>query len=209
MTDHLTVTIDYDQDCEYPENGWKLHSFTPRRTDFRDPIELGLGPLGENGLPTIPNPGLQKKMKAGLAFICSYFEHGDHIWFLLGEGQHLPDFRWDGVRIAGLLVWKQPAKNLGPKTYEARMADARGYLETITAYENGSCYYYSIEGDDEDVVDSCGGFIGEGGIKSMAEMIRDALQGRPCVFRGPLHDLLVNAMPRDYFYPTQSSMMPF
>jgi hypothetical protein len=59
------------------------------------------------------NPGLRSKLRTGLAFFASYYQHGRCVWFLPGEGPNCP---WDSVRVAGLLVWEQPVENLGPKT---------------------------------------------------------------------------------------------
>ena len=133
----LQVHLEHDGDGENPSewDGWRLHSFGRRHTNFRDPKSLGLAlELDSDGWPKVKNPGLRSKLKAGLAFFVSYFEHGQCVWFIPGEGPSCP---WDSVRCAGLLVWEHDSADLGPKTYADRQRDARNFLKTYTAFCNG------------------------------------------------------------------------
>ena len=142
----MKLTIDYDQGCECPTEygAWDMHSFSSRHCNFKNPDEL---------FPA--NIGLRRKLKCGTAFILSYFEHGYCMWSLSGEG---PQCRWDTAQFAGILIYKDPVKYL-PKGWHKRAEMARSFLEEYTKWCNGEIYCYSIEDDDE-VVDSCGGFIG-------------------------------------------------
>jgi hypothetical protein len=174
----LTLTLSYDHDLEDPTiiDGWKVYSFCRRHASFRHPDDLGLGSIDPaTGLPKVINPGLRSKLRNGLAFFLSYYEHGNCAWFLHGEQPAGVEFRWDGVRIAGLLVWEDKPNHLGPKTLDGRRLDAAAFLQTYTAWCNGEGYGYSIEDDDGNHVDSCYGFFDA---ESMFNEIRPHLEGR-------------------------------
>jgi len=157
-----TVRLEHDDNPENPcdHDGWKVYSFGRRHSNFKDPEEIGLGELDQYGEPAILKIGLRKKLEVGTAFLLGYFEHGNCSWFLRGnrppgtEG----DFRWDGVDLAGILIWEGKVKHLGPKTYEKRAEDAARFLETYTNWCNGAFYGYMIEDDEEEHIDSCWGF---------------------------------------------------
>jgi hypothetical protein len=143
-----------ENDVDYPnpaeEDGWTLHSFCTRHTNFKDPEECGLGPPDKTtGHPIPLTIGLRRKLETGTAFVCSYYEHGNSIWSLLGEGSN---DQWDSTRVAGLLVWDQPIKHLGAKTKEDRKNDARNFLASYTAWANGNAFYFRVEEvtDEED-----------------------------------------------------------
>ncbi len=174
----LTLNLHYDHDLENPSefDGWKLYSFGRRHTNFKHPGELGLGDLDPStGLPKIRNPGLRSKLKKGLAFFLSYYEHGCCSWFLHGVQPPGVEFMWDGVKVAGLLVWEDKANHLGPKTLEGRRQDAAGFLQTYTAWANGQGYGYSIEDDHGNHVDACYGFFDA---EAMFDQIRPHLDGQ-------------------------------
>jgi hypothetical protein len=174
----LKLTLNYDHDLENPcdNDGWRVHSFCRRHASFRHPDDLGFGPIDPaTGLPKITNPGLRSKLRTGLAFFLSYYEHGQCLWFLHGSDAPAGvEFRWDGVKVAGLLVWEDRASHLGPKTLDGRRQDAAAFLQTYTSWANGEGLYYSIEDEDGDLIDSCGGFYDAEG---MFEQIRPQLEG--------------------------------
>src|SRR5262245_27751229 len=119
----LKLNLSHDADLENPcdHDGWRVHSFCRRHAAFRHPADLGLGNIDPaTGLPRIKNPGLRSKLKNGLAFVLSYYQHGQCLWFLHGEEPAGVEFQWDGTRIAGLLVWEDKASNLGPRTFDGR-----------------------------------------------------------------------------------------
>lgn len=174
----LKLTLHYDTDLENPSDfdGWKLYSFCRRHTSFKHPDDLGLGPIDPStGLPKVNNPGLRSKLRNGLAFILSYYEHGQCIWLLNGDMPPGVEFRWDGVKVAGLLVWEGKPGDIGPKTIEGRRKDASAFLTTYTSWANGEGYGYSIEDEDGNHVDSCYGFFDA---ESMFDQIRPHLNGQ-------------------------------
>ena len=151
----LIIRIERDDDCPNPmtdcDGQWTLHSFSRRHYNFKDPDELGLG----------TNPGLRRKMQVGLAFVLSYYEHGNSLWMLKdGRTPAGVEFQWDGTRVAGLLIWDHKPGDMGAKSYEDRAKDAQGFLDEYNEWCNGNCYGYSIETEDGEHVDSCWGFIG-------------------------------------------------
>lgn len=148
---NLVLRLEHDSDCESPLESdcqWSLYSFSRRMRNFIDPNKLD-------------QRQLKKQLKNGSAFFLSYFEHGNCLWFL--EEDPTPagvEFQWDGVKRAGLLRWEHPLEDMGAKTKEQRMADARNFLRYYTAWCNGECYGYVLETEDGEHVDSCWGYIG-------------------------------------------------
>lgn len=172
----LTVTVDHDSDVDAPmdscDGEWRIYSFSHRHNNYKHPETLGLSLTRDvDGTPIVRNPGLRRKLQVGLAFFLSYFEHGQCVWSLRGEG---PRCQFDSVDVAGLMVWEHPPADMGAKTYEHRQADARSTLGVYTDWCNGECFHYTIKDEDGEDVDSCGGFIGSGErLDYMWEAIRD------------------------------------
>lgn len=163
----LTVFIEPDGDVECPADNdctWKLYSFCTRHASFKHPSELGLGELdrstGEPKLVGADGRKLKRKLEVGLAHILSYYEHGNCVWFRKnGDIPGGVEFQWDGTRIAGLLVWEHPAREIGGKTFDARAKDADGFLREYTTWCNGEGLYFCIKDEDGEVIDSCGGYL--------------------------------------------------
>jgi hypothetical protein len=85
------------------------------------------------------------------------------------KGALAGDWKWDGVDVAGMLIWEEPASNMGPKSKEDREQDAKQFLESYTNWCNGETYGFTItevgqredaEDLDSEPIDECGGFIG-------------------------------------------------
>lgn len=154
----LTLTLHYDQEAENPceHDGWKLYSFCTKHVNFRHPDEFGIRRDG-----TTDKLGFRRKLEVGTAFVLGYFEHGQSLWFHADErpAGTEGDFRWDGVGVAGVLVWEQPVSDLGPKSFDDRKDDARRFLDGYTAWANGECYGFTLETDDGELIDSCFGFF--------------------------------------------------
>lgn len=153
----LTVEIYHDLDVENPcdeYSTWRLYSFSPKHLSYRDPDDFFPG-----GKAT---PELGDKLKNGLAWILSYFEHGNCVWMLSDEPRGIlaGDWRWDGVDVAGVLVWERPPGELGLQTKEERRAAAAAFAKIYTSWCNGETYYYNVTDSEGDEVDASGGFIG-------------------------------------------------
>jgi hypothetical protein len=158
------VHLEHDSDLECPADmdcQWKLYSFCTRHVSFKHPDELGIV-CNRNEVVRVRDRKLATKLRNGLAHVLSYFEHGQSCWFRK-DGEITPgiEFQWDGVRVAGLLVWEHDKSEIGGKTFEERAKDADGFLKEYTSWANGEGYYYRIEDEDGDDVDSCGGFLGD------------------------------------------------
>lgn len=178
----LVVKIEHDHDPMHPEEGdgnWHLISFGRRHSNYRDPDEFILH-FTEEGKPVARDKELRAKLRRGLAFWCSYYEHSGSVWSLMGEG---PSCRWDSVRVAGLLVWEHPAEDMGAKTIKGRAEDARSFLSTYNAWANGEVYGYDIDDPEGDVEDSCWGYYGND-TEYMLRCIQDACGERPVIFKG-------------------------
>lgn len=162
----LRLRIEHDYDCESPmqyDGSWKLYSFSSRHTAFRHPDSLDWGEI-------------RKLMGRGLAHWLDYFEHGGSEWSISGEGMQ---DAWDTARYGGILVWEEPAENMGAKTVKGRTEDARSFLREYNRWANGECFWYSLDETDgehgDECIDSCGGFIGHEYMRG--EIVR-ALNGK-------------------------------
>lgn len=159
----LTVEISHDPDVENPceeDGAWRLYSFSSRHLSYRHPRDFV--PNGE------PSLALRNKLKAGTAWMLSYFEHGQCEWMLSDEprGALAGDWRWDGVDVAGVLVWEHPLEELGPRTKQDRRADAAAFVETYTGWCNGETYGYTITDAEGREVGGNSGFIGADHLRS-------------------------------------------
>ena len=163
----LIINIWHDDNPEDPNecDGWKAYSFSRRHGNYKDPESIC--DEDEDG-ESIPDKELQAKLDSGLAFFLDYFEHGQCMWSLTGDG---PQCRFDTTRQAGLLVWEHDEDDIGAKTVEDRQKDAKVFIERFTSWCNGEVFGYTIEavkkchacGQDEEVeadfdLPSCGGY---------------------------------------------------
>jgi len=165
-TTKIRVSIDTDSMIENPTeyDGWKVYSFNRRHVNFTHPTDCGFK-WDKATSRYVPTVALQRKLKVGRAFILSYYEHGPCRWDISGTYQY-PDSEWDSSSFAGVLVWEQPAADLGPRSYENRKKDATGLLKIYTDWCNGWGLKYTIEkvtfdGEEEidsEDLDSCCGF---------------------------------------------------
>lgn len=171
----VTVNLlpDYDAESPCDEDGWSAYSFSRKHANYKHPDELGF----DEGQPS---EALQAKLKAGLAFILDYFEHGNCVWSLGGTG---PQCRWDSVSGAGILVWEGDPDDMGAKTYEDREKDAKGFIDRFTEWCNGNVFGYSIDDPDGEIDDSCFGFY-DSDLDYMFSEIREAVGKRKVVFAG-------------------------
>lgn len=162
----LSVRIIHDYHVELDDLGWKLHSFNTRHSNFVHPDDIGLN------FKTlyVSDPDLREKFDKGLAFFVSYYEHGNCLWFLASSATPAGvEFRWDGRKIAGYIEFMDDENYIPDDIKESAVS----FLKIYTDYCNGNTYAYSIHDGDE-VIDCCGGFIGEESlIFHLAETIGD------------------------------------
>lgn len=158
MADFI-LKLEHDQDVETPDSGydgWKLISFGRRHINYEDP-DTYIARANRNEGIVVKNPGLRTKLRVGLAFFLSYYEHGEGAWSIIGEGTQ---DRWDTAYLAGLLVWTGKPGDIGAKTLEDRAKDARSFLNEYNEWANGHTYYFVLETPEGENVESLGGFIG-------------------------------------------------
>lgn len=143
MRERITLWPDSDIEnpCDY--SGWKAYSFSTRHRNYRHPSE-----------DEFQSIGFRSKLRAGTAFRLAYHEHGSCIWYVAGRPSSDP---FDTVDSAGYLVWEGDRKDL-PKTYAERRARAESFCEEYTAWCNGDGCGYTVESEDGEPLDSCGGF---------------------------------------------------
>ncbi len=171
----LTLTLNHDSDVECPNewDGFRLVSFGRHHNSYDDPHNY-ISHLDQYGDVVPANIGIKRKLKCETAFILSYFEHGNCVWSLRGEG---PQCQWDNVSVAGILLWEGK-----PLRQDLRREAARDFCKTYTAWANGECYCYSIEDEEGNHIDSCGGFYDAEG---MFEEIRAHTKGCEVEIEGP------------------------
>lgn len=123
----------------------------------------------------------------------SYFEHGSCHWMVMGESSPGMEFRWDGVRFAGLWIpdddcmetinarafkgmEERPGTTFQDNRRKALLDYARDVCKTYTHWCNGDVYGYTVELDG-DQIDSCYGFYGsdleENGLLGQAQSVID------------------------------------
>lgn len=172
------VTLHYDHDPEDPckWGGWKVYSFNRRHASFRNPSEF----YDEHGNLRI---GFRTKLRHGLAFPLSYYEHGLCHWSIAGTRSY-PDARWDSVSHAGFIVWEDKPEHLPS---DDRAGDASSFLEIYTDWCNGNYFGCEIEKPETcphcshtewEYVDSCWGFPGSCP-ENIADHLNSVLDGKP------------------------------
>ena len=146
MAEELILRVSHDSDVENPleHTGWKLVSFSNRHANYesRDTVmERYCIAARFYGAKLKREPGDRpEQVYAGTFFTLTYFEHGNCLWSLSGEG---PNCRFDSVRFAGLLIHEGDVADL-PDTLEERRETAQGIVETYSAYCNGFVYGYQL-----------------------------------------------------------------
>lgn len=192
------VSVRQDPDCSNPLDGdgmGGIRSLSRRDTDRISGEEFealtGFDP-GDCSFEGGTDPD---------AVVLSYYEHGNHMWFVMGDSKPGVEFRWDGVLVAGLWqpddALKEEVEGLGWAERAARMEEfARQACEEYTKWGNGECYGYSVlvhalrldgagepydrEADyrrDEPLhEDACWGFVGW---DCVLEAVKDAVGGIP------------------------------
>jgi len=159
----LVVNLWHDDQVDDPtEENWTVVSFSSRHNAFRHPDEFE------------DNAEHAERVKAGLAFPLSYFEHGQCLWTLAGELPPGADCPFDSVGLAGWIIWERDEEEMGAETVEDRRKDAAAFIEHYTNWCNGQVFGYTIEafkvceccGQDTELSDeeagldlpSCGGY---------------------------------------------------
>lgn len=165
----LVLRLEYDPDAESPcewDCSWRLWSFCRRHSNFKHPMDLGILPDGR-----CSNPGLRRKLEVGLAWLLSYYEHGQCSWMLQHSSEWMacPDKVWDGVALAGILVWEHKPSMLGAKTEEERREAAKRFLEIYNNWANGAVY--SFDFPDSDLMGCCGFYTQEDVIDAVKDTI--------------------------------------
>jgi len=119
----LSVMNDEDAECPNEDCGWTLYDRRSKRS-WR--------------AFTLSEEEIKDKVDAGLLYFLDYFEHGNCVWSIHGEG---PQCDFDNSQFAGVLLWTD--HDWAPDQ-DKREADAEGFLETYTNWSNGAVYGYQL-----------------------------------------------------------------
>jgi hypothetical protein len=164
-----TLRLDYDIDCESPneyDGMWHLYSF--ERGSEKLPFEM----FDENNNMAI---GVRRKLACNTAFLLSLYRHSGDRWSFSGNGTRC---QFDTVDPAGILVCTYEGKNMKylPKSLDEREKSAAEFLDLYNTWAEGSCYWWMLEGHHDELIDSCGGYVGtKDGLADMAESINHYL----------------------------------
>lgn len=182
----IFYSVNQDPDCgPNPCEDWdtlgKIYSFCQRHVTFCHPDKL---------------PEEHAEYRVPL----SYFEHGSCVWGVAGTMDGMPDFRWDGVRVAGCWYPNDVVLADLPKDPEQQKEwlkrQAEGACKIYTAWCNGEIYDYSLrafkkichngrlinvlrayeEVGEEVFSDCCGGYYGDWEESSLLEDLQSALE---------------------------------
>jgi len=153
----LSIEVDQDPTCPMEGDGqWTLISFNRNSIHYGNPDNY-LRVTNDNSKVIPADIGLASKMRAGLAFILQYYEHGLGRYDIQGHG---PICKWDTTSFGGILIWTHKPGDMGAKSYADRQKDAESFLEEYNAWMNGDAYGYSISDREGNPVDGCWGFLG-------------------------------------------------
>lgn len=173
MGRHLRLEINPDFDVDQPDSGydgWRLVSFGRKHSNYEDPKKYVKAFNRRTREVTPASIGLQRKLKVGLAFWLSFYEHDEGAWSLIGEGMQ---DQWDTAYLAGILVWTGKPSDIGAKTLEGRAENARGFLEDFNTWANGGFLWYRLTDENGEEIESIGGL---NGIEALSEAIGESLQ---------------------------------
>lgn len=104
-------------------------------------------------------PSMQAKIKAGVAFSFTYYRYSntDGGFYKYPSNETNPD------NIDGFIIFER--EYIKNTTYEERKQYATEDLQTYTEWANGEVYGVTVETSAGEVVDTCGGFIGDYAVK--------------------------------------------
>jgi len=154
----LTIALHPDSDVECPIEDqteesdvilaiWQRNSRIADFNPFRDPQEA-LRHAIANGYEVLKIRGY---IHSGVAYTCDP----------LAAFRYPFNCPWDSG-FAGFALVKRSAFPERKKADKGRRQKvAESYLQTLSAWANGECYWFAILNEEGEQVDSCGGFIGE------------------------------------------------
>lgn len=189
MSKEYKLRIEYDLDPSDPFGDDDLvtfHSFSTRHVNFTDPdvllacqYEFPEGHEDDgftcDAMPTAHAEGRieDHEWDGPEGFLLSYFEHGLCRWGVQGSMTGMPDFRWDGVEVAGFLELNLSDENRtwwDEKSDDEKREMAASMCEVYTDYCNGEVYGYTLTRNGE-AEDSCWGFYGDDIIGMARELV--------------------------------------
>ena len=150
--EEITVTLNIAQGPPAPHeeqpDTWKPYSFCRSHVNFIHPLDpkMKIAPNGHSGVPE-----LEAKLKSGLAFILTHFEHGECLWSIASLQQSARGCPFDQVSVAGVLIWEGPEDHLGAKKYEDRKRDAGWFVGEYTDWCNGAVYDIVVSRGNEEL----------------------------------------------------------
>lgn len=160
----LLVRLNYSSELSDPcleEGQWKLYSFSTRHPHFKLASSFDVE-VTRNEVLVVNDSSLKTKLDQGLAYWLSFYDHGNVVWFRK-DGSVPPgvEFQYDGVRVAGLLIWPENysvEEMRWAKNPESRIADVDLFLRRYTDWMNGFGYDYDVVNPDTgEVIDRYSG----------------------------------------------------
>ena len=169
-----TLKIYQDEDAENPRTAWdNLGTFAYKHSRYRlgeekisEPIEWLEEKLGLQNQYEYSNERLEElEQKFYAKFVAEPVYLYDHSSLALSTTPF--GCNWDSGKVGYIYVerckireeygWKRITK----AREEQIVKYLQGEIETQNQYVSGDVYYFVIEDEDGDIVDSCGGFYGD------------------------------------------------
>lgn len=101
-------------------------------------------------------------------FVLDVYEHGLIQYSLAGKG---PQCQWDTARGGAIIGLRKGW--FWPKGDERNRGAADDLAQAITDWANGSVHWFDVETVNGDLVDACGGFLGD----SITDAVKNAASG--------------------------------
>ncbi len=105
------------------------------------------------------------------------YDHGD-----IYIGESCPIDRWDSWRAGTYYITEEAIKKeygaFTEETVKKAREVASAELETYSSYFSGDVYMYQIEDESGDVLDCCGGFIGDSDLDYIREIFQEFVNNR-------------------------------
>lgn len=162
----LQIWQDLDTENPLPDDGVRLVSFGRAHRNSKSIWDYYL--RDDEQRRPVPMDHIRDQINTGTVFELSYYEHGDGCWFRRGTGYSRGlQCRFDTVQFAGLLFLDESFPETAADGRARKVTEwVDSLLEIYNNWCNGHCWGYTILNRDGDILDSCGGFIGDDSLRA-------------------------------------------
>lgn len=154
---NLNIDLWYDWDIDGPDTWGNYRIVQFRDNDYTTYEQFGYSEyVTENQHLT---PAILAKLRAGKMFTIDYrsYSNADGGYYSLNGD--MPKGEVDSQDVNGFIIFDDDY--IKGTSYEERKKYAEQDLKEYTAWANGEVYGFTVTDHNGDVIDSCGGFIGD------------------------------------------------